>query len=291
MSTNTRTREELKQFFRQNAIPTESQFWDWIDAGLIQRDDGIARPAGEPLRIEASGAADSADPKAALALFESFENPHPDWVLRLTPRADDASPRPGLSIGDAHGASSLFIDGATGRVGIGLENPQCPLHIRNGSDADLEGGGYLILGKVGGENIVFDDNEIMARKNMKPSILYLQKEGGTLDIRGDIKVHGKKPIIFERYTLKSTKFDTKYLHSRYSAAIVGLAIFKESRSPNIQYRAFLAEVEDNWHILVQNYHSTVKAVVDVMFVSKKWTAEKGPWKREKLEKSLASPST
>ncbi len=54
-----KSRTELKNFFVKNAIPTESNFADLIDAMLNQKEDGIAKPAGNPLCIEATGDAGS----------------------------------------------------------------------------------------------------------------------------------------------------------------------------------------------------------------------------------------
>ena len=63
-----------------------------------------------------------------------------------------------------------------GNVGIGTTNPTSNLHITGGTDAELTGGGYLIIGDITGDNLVIDNNEIMARNNGVSDNLYLQKD-------------------------------------------------------------------------------------------------------------------
>jgi hypothetical protein len=48
-------RETLKSYFVKNAVPTASNFEELIGAALNQRDDGIAKPPGEPLSLQADG--------------------------------------------------------------------------------------------------------------------------------------------------------------------------------------------------------------------------------------------
>lgn len=128
MQIDKRSRAELKQFFVKNAIPTESNFADFIDAMLSQKDDGIARPPNDALAIEAAG--DDAGSKKALQLYASFRDAAPAWVLSLNPK-----PGPGFNIGDGAGNSRLFIHQASGNVGIGTTTPQARLHVVG--DADL----------------------------------------------------------------------------------------------------------------------------------------------------------
>jgi hypothetical protein len=69
-----------------------------------------------------------------------------------------------------------------GNVGIYTENPYTKLHIVNGSDASLTGHGYLITGEVDDNNIVIDNNEIIARNNGATSPLYINGNGGNVAI-------------------------------------------------------------------------------------------------------------
>ncbi len=117
-------RTALKSYFVKNAIPTESNFAELIDAGLNQKDDGIAKLPGEPLSLQGEGADTSL--KKALNFFKSFADQKPAWTLNLNPRVTLGNPqtaRPGWSIGDGDGNSRLFIDQGTGHVGLGTVEP------------------------------------------------------------------------------------------------------------------------------------------------------------------------
>ena len=259
-----KTREQLKAFFVKNAIPTESNFADLIDAGLNQMDDGISKPDGNPLCIQAVG-----DTKKVINFYADPDTPNPEWSLALNPRSkanDSSSARPGFAVTDSAGAPRLFIDASTGHVGLGTNEPTVPLTLRltkagnlvgftqgqvggtatlelttadskskqatrlllrgaadacdiefyrgarakealsmvvagatgnvgigtptpaarlnivGGSDSALAGGGFLVLGAQNTANISIDNNEIMARNNGVKSPLYLQADGGDLQI-------------------------------------------------------------------------------------------------------------
>ncbi|MCI0393438.1 MAG: tail fiber domain-containing protein [Chloroflexi bacterium] len=75
-----------------------------------------------------------------------------------------------------------------GNVGIGLTDPQARLHIAYNSDVTPTGGGTLVIGDLGGENLAMDNNEIMARNNGNTSPLFLQFQGGDLRVRNDVLV-------------------------------------------------------------------------------------------------------
>ena len=106
-----KSRTELKAYFVKNAIPTESNFADLIDAMLNQKEDGLAKTAGNPLSIEATG--DASSLRKAINFFESFADANPAWSISLNPRIqpnDATSSNPGFSISDPAGANRLFID-------------------------------------------------------------------------------------------------------------------------------------------------------------------------------------
>lgn len=84
-----------------------------------------------------------------------------------------------------------------GKLGIHTQTPSVPLHVTGGSDASLFSGGHLISGSTSGANLVFDENEIMARNNGAISSLYLQDEGG------DFTVHNGKADEKERFIIKN----------------------------------------------------------------------------------------
>ncbi|WP_438010930.1 hypothetical protein WME89_21055 [Sorangium sp. So ce321] len=115
MEINKKSRPELKAYFVKNALPTVGNFSDLIDAGLNQKDDGLAKSADQPVQIEAATAGD----KPAIHLYESFATDEkPAWVLSL--RTDG---KKGFGVGDGDGNNRLFIDATTGNVGIGTADP------------------------------------------------------------------------------------------------------------------------------------------------------------------------
>jgi hypothetical protein len=121
MEINKRGRTELKLYFVKNAIPTERNFADLIDAMLNQKDDGIVKPAGDPLSIEAAGGDTS---KKVINFYQNFTDPKPSWVLSLNPGG-----KSGFNISDGEGNSRLFIDKNTGNVGINTDNPSVKLDV------------------------------------------------------------------------------------------------------------------------------------------------------------------
>ena len=80
----------------------------------------------------------------------------------------------------SHGSKPLVLNPVGNFVGIGTTEPAAKVHIEGGSDAKPTGGGYLVIGALNSENIVLDNNEIMARKNGAIAPLYFQAEGGDL---------------------------------------------------------------------------------------------------------------
>jgi hypothetical protein len=87
--------------------------------------------------------------------------------LSLNPHGGD------VRLGDS---SSVVYVGAS--LGVGTGSPDVPLHAFWGADVTLAGGGYFEVGRSYTNNVVFDDNEIMARNNGAASTLYLNTEGG-----------------------------------------------------------------------------------------------------------------
>jgi hypothetical protein len=72
----------------------------------------------------------------------------------------------------------------SGKVGIGTYEPDTKLHIDNGSNANASSGGYLQIGASNSANIAFDNNEIQARSNGAAGKLFMQANGGDLQLGG-----------------------------------------------------------------------------------------------------------
>ncbi|MFV8751763.1 H-type lectin domain-containing protein [Nannocystaceae bacterium ST9] len=143
MAITTKPRKDLKSYFVKNAIPTEGNFAEMIDAGLNQADDGVFKLSGEPLSVVAAGG----DQKRTLRLYAAYPSANPDWLISLNPAQDPANPatnRPGFGVADGAGNTRLFIDSATGKLGVGTNNPADRLHVRDG-DVLIEGGRYRRL--------------------------------------------------------------------------------------------------------------------------------------------------
>lgn len=68
------------------------------------------------------------------------------------------------------------------------------VHIEGGGEASLAGGGRLVLGPTSDGNLVLDGNEMMARNNGAATTLYLQQEGGDLDVGGNLDVGGSLTV-------------------------------------------------------------------------------------------------
>jgi ethanolamine utilization microcompartment shell protein EutS len=137
MPLETKPRQVLNEYFVKNAIPTEAQFKELIDAQLNQADDGVFRGGmSEPLSVVAATDAK----KHVLRLFAQYPAQQPEWLINVAPGNNVA----GLSISDAAGNSRLFIDKATGRVGIGTITPTDALTVQDG-DLRIQGGNYRRL--------------------------------------------------------------------------------------------------------------------------------------------------
>jgi hypothetical protein len=100
----------------------------------------------------------------------------------VSPQATVTQNTPLLIIGngtDDLNRHNALVVRKNGHVGIGTNSPNAQLHIEGGIDAGFsDNSGYLIVGNEGATNIVFDDNEILARNNGTTSNLFLQSGGG-----------------------------------------------------------------------------------------------------------------
>ena len=206
MKINKKNRTELKHHFRKNEIPTEGQFAEFIDAGLVQAEDGIAKIQGNPLAIQAEG--DAAGTQEVLGLFSNFNEENPTWSLNLNPRVNASLPdtnQNGLNIKDSSGQSRLFINSENGNVGLGTIEAESKLTILGGGSSASQ---IAVLSRSQLSNRIFEifDESGHGRLSMrsqtkgeavrlstavgKPSFLHSNLGIGTKD--PDAELHIKK---------------------------------------------------------------------------------------------------
>jgi hypothetical protein len=141
----TKNRSDLKSYFVKNAIPTEGNFADLIDSQLNQTQDGVFKPDGEALSVVAA----PGDQKRVLRLYASYPAASPDWMISLHPAQDPANAvatgKTGLGITDGAGKPRLFIDAATGQIGIGTNAPQVALDVAGSVAANGFRGRYDLV--------------------------------------------------------------------------------------------------------------------------------------------------
>jgi len=149
MDINKKNRSDLKSYFVKNSIPTESNFADLIDATLNQKDDGIVKLPGDPLSIEAAG--DVAGLLKVINFYAKFQDNNPAWSLQLNPRTDPktaATAKAGFAVVDGSGATRLFIDKASGNLGIGTLSPQAGLAVVGTANVSDGNGWANVNGKM-----------------------------------------------------------------------------------------------------------------------------------------------
>jgi hypothetical protein len=85
-------------------------------------------------------------------------------------------------------ASSSALAVMDGFLGVGTTDPQVRLHVDGGTDVDPgnPSSGFLVLGGVSGENLALDNNEIAARNNGALAPLYLNADGGGLQVHSHL---------------------------------------------------------------------------------------------------------
>lgn len=114
-----KSREQLRELFKQGARPSGADFRDFIESVVNIEDDGIGKPEKDkPISIIAQGE------KQDLLDFIDNEN-NLAWRINLSPDGTNT----GLSVTDASGESRLFVEKKSGNVGIGTTSPRATLHV------------------------------------------------------------------------------------------------------------------------------------------------------------------
>ncbi|MBI3238600.1 MAG: hypothetical protein HYZ43_07160 [Flavobacteriia bacterium] len=157
MENTKKDRTQLKSYFRSNAAPTEQNFKDFIDAGLNQKEDGIAKIQDGPLAIEAVGSSQD-----LLHFYAKFSDVKPAW--KLSQKIGD---RPGFLLLTGNDVPRLFIDSESGKTGIGTKTPSGRLHVyeETGSIPSADTGAFVLEhGDLKGQSSI-----VFKTKNNRPT--------------------------------------------------------------------------------------------------------------------------
>jgi len=240
MDIKSKDRDTLKSYFRKNLVPTQGNFADLIDGLLNQKDDGIVKLPGDPLSIEAQG--EPAGPQKLINFYHNLAEPNPAWTLQLNPRSDPDKPataKPGFSIGDGQGTSRLFIEQATGNLGIGTLSPTGRLDVAGLVRIGLDEGG------TGDRSICFvrdTDDEINAGK-----IVYKGWSGDSMDIVGAGPSGARKTRFFDNVEISAALQVNGALNpSVGNGDSNGIVFPKSSADPNdAAWLRFYPKTKDN----------------------------------------------
>ncbi|MEM1255795.1 MAG: shufflon system plasmid conjugative transfer pilus tip adhesin PilV [Cyanobacteria bacterium P01_H01_bin.21] len=120
-------RTQLQTLFKTGAKPSEGDFKDLINSLINAEDDGIEKPSGidNPLKILAHGDSEN--------LLDFYAKKTHTWRLNQKPTG---AKTPGLNF-ETGGVSKLFIDSASGNVGLSINQPTAKLHIQQSGSEDL----------------------------------------------------------------------------------------------------------------------------------------------------------
>ncbi|HJS54991.1 MAG TPA: hypothetical protein VJ765_10615 [Chitinophagaceae bacterium] len=116
-----------------------------------------------------------------------------------------------------------------GNIGIGILSPVGKFQITGGVEASPTTHGFMMLGTVGSTNLVFDNNEILARNNGNSSHLYLQNSGGNVYIGDAVNFNSAHRLGVDGNTVitGNLRVGTTVTPSGYRLAVDGKVICTE----------------------------------------------------------------
>jgi hypothetical protein len=158
-NSNSKSRQDLRSRFVRNAIPSETDFADLIAAGLNQADDGVLKLPDQPLGLVRQ--------KPDQPVLRFYADPAAEgsaWQLQL-----GSGDKPSFSLAAADGKPALFVDGATGNVGIGVgaKKPEAALHIAGNLKVEA---GSITLDRD--QKVFFTDNGQIGSRDQYHQLLF-----------------------------------------------------------------------------------------------------------------------
>ncbi len=158
-----------------------------------------------------------------------------------------------------------FINSIAGKVGIGTATPDTKLHITNGTETTEEDGGFLQLGFTDNSNLAFDNNEIQARFNGNATKMYLQFDGGGIQIGtgdGTVNITSSGEINRNNITGTANLLPLAYGRVTSSGTLAGsTGNFTVQKGVEGQYYITLSDEtnvylnRNNYVIMLTPYHS------------------------------------
>lgn len=110
-----------------------------------------------------------------------------------------------------------------GRLGVNVASPGVPLHVFGGANAGLASGGDIVVGSLTGANLVIDNNEIAARNNSSAARLYLNSDGGTIQM-GDTGLTTTPTLEIYGNDLSASQWAVKVRNSVHTAHVGGIRL-------------------------------------------------------------------
>ncbi len=196
-------RNNLKNRFKNGMKPDENDFGTLIDSMLNFNSDDVTVKNGNvgikttdpkgTLHVYDAGTGDPTNPtgKSGTLVIGNVDG------RNLSMDNNEILARNGTNSSDLHlqrdGGDIKFFDGLsgsrivikdTGKMGVGTADPKAYLHLNKTADTVEEGSqeGTLMIGAANGQNLSFDNNEIMSRNGNVASNLHLQVNGGAIVI-------------------------------------------------------------------------------------------------------------